>query len=82
MSNQYFVQEHGYYERAAFYDYIHNNFKVKDKFFNRDRMCTSNFPFVVDFSDNFLTVCESITCCALAAQRKRIISVDEFKKEV
>jgi len=82
VGKQYFVQIKGYYERAAFYDYIHKRFKVKDIFFNKDKMASSNFPFVIDFEKNFLTVVESITVCACAAQNKRIISEDEFKKEV
>ena len=58
MGKQYFVQIKGYYERAAFYDYIHKRFKVKDIFFNKDKMASSNFPFVIDFEKNFLTVVE------------------------
>ena len=79
---QYIVQEHGYYERAAFYDYVHKKYKLKDMFFNKDYMASSNFPFVVDFIEKYLTVVESITVCACAAQSKRIISVEDFKKEV
>ena len=81
MRTQYFVQEHGYYERAAFYEYIHNKYKVKDLFFNKDYVSSSNFPFVVDFKKKFLTVCESITCCACAAQAKNILTVEEFKEK-
>ena len=82
MGKQYIVQIKGYNERAAFYDYIHEIFNLKDKFFNKDRMSSSKFPFVVDFDNNYLTVVESITVCACAAQNKRIISKEEFKKKV
>ncbi|MBR3117404.1 MAG: hypothetical protein IKF36_06010 [Bacilli bacterium] len=81
MRTQYFVQEHGYYERGAFYEYIHNKYKLKDLFFNKDYMSSSSFPFVIDFKKKYLTVCESITCCAMAVQNKRIMNVEEFKKK-
>ena len=45
-------------------------------------MCRSKFPFVVDLKKKILYVCESITCCALASQNKRIISVKDFKEGV
>ena len=81
MRNQYFIQEHGYYERAAFYEYIHKKYKLIDLFFNKDYMSSSSFPFVVDFKKKILTVCESITCCACAAQANKIITIEEFKEK-
>lgn len=81
MKTHYFVQEHGYYERAAFYEYVCKKYNLKDKFFDKDYMCNSKFPFDIDLEKKYITVIESITCCAMAAQKKVIFNVDEFKKE-
>ena len=82
MGKQFFVQIKGYNERSKFYDYIHKNFNLEDKFFDKEKMSSSNFPFVIDFEDNYLTVVESSTVCACAAQKKRIISEEECKKQL
>ena len=74
---QYIVQVHGLLERNAFYNYIINNFKL-NTYYPREYMIKSIFPFIVDLSTNEFWVCESITCCACAAQNKQIISDDEF----
>jgi len=44
-------------------------------------MINSKFPFVVDFKRKDFWVCESITCCACAAQNGLIISFEEFIKK-
>ena len=43
-------------------------------------MINSKFPFVVDHKDKVFWVCESVACCAAAAQNGILITVDEFEK--
>ncbi len=78
---QYIVQESDISKRKEFFDYIVNNYNLV-LHLSREEMISSNFPFVVDFDNNSFWVCESITCCACAAQRKRIITIDKFKERV
>lgn len=82
MKRQYIVSEHGYLNRCLFYKYVHDNYKIKDVYYDKEYMCRSKFPFVVDLKKKILYVCESITCCALASQNKRIIIVKDFKEGV
>ena len=60
---------------------IDNNYKL-NKYFTKDYMIHSKFPFVIDFKDNSFWVCESITCCACAAQREKILTPREFFNKV
>lgn len=53
MKTHYFVQEHGYYERAAFYEYVCKKYNLKDKFFDKDYMCNSKFPFDIDLEKKY-----------------------------
>ncbi len=76
---QFIVQEKDIKKRKTFYSYLHNNFKLKD---NCENIIESTFPFVVDFNDNSLWVCSSITCLACASQSKKIISINEFKERM
>ena len=80
MKKQYIVQVHGLKEREEFYNYIVNNYKLK-QYFPKEYMIHSLFPFVVDFSKKDFWVCESITCCACAAQNHLILTKEEFLKE-
>ena len=83
MKKQYMVQEYGAKERWDFYNYIHDNYELEEHFFNlKEEIEESNFPFVVDFKTNLFWICNSITCCACAAQKKKIITALEFKKRV
>ena len=80
MNKQFIVEAHGYLERALFYEYIHSNYKVKDINFDKEEMCHSTFPFVIDLQKKKLYILKSITCCAMAAQNKKIISIEKFKE--
>ena len=82
MKKQFIVQEHGVKERWDFYNYIHDNFSLCEYFDLSLEIEKDIFPFVVDFSDNSFWICNSITCCACASQKKQIISVSEFKEKV
>lgn len=75
---QYMVQESDINKREIFFNYIINNYSLDIIHFSKDRMINSHFPFIVDFDRNEFWVCESITCCACASQKNRIISIDEF----
>ncbi len=77
---QYMVHDSDIFNRNAFYEYIINKYNLLVRM-ERDEMVGSKFPFVVDFKDKSFWVCESITCCACAAQKKRILTIDEFKEK-
>ena len=64
---QYMVHDSDIFNRNAFYEYIINKYNLLVRM-ERDEMVGSKFPFVVDFKDKSFWVCESITCCAIAAQ--------------
>lgn len=73
---QYIVQCHGT-ERVYFLNYLLNNNFILANNINYSEIIESKFPFVIE-DDNTFWICESITCCACAAQAKRIINVRTF----
>ena len=77
---QFIVKVAGKEERKAFYEYIVNTYKL-DKYypFFKRRFIKSDFPFVIDFKEKSFWICDSITCCACAAQAGVIYTVDQFK---
>lgn len=80
MSKQFIVQETDYLKRRQFYEYITKKYNLKVRM-EKEEMIDNKFPFIVDFDDNTFWVCQSITCCAMAAQNKKIITIEEFKKK-
>lgn len=68
-------------DREEFYEYIHMH-KYKDMHFTKEYMISSNFPFGVDIKRKKITVIESATVCACAAQNNQIISFEEFKEHI
>ena len=78
---QYIVQISGINNREYFFEYINDNYKLKN-YFTKDYMIHSKFPFVIDFKDKSFWVCESITCCACAAQNNKILSFFQFQKKI
>ena len=80
MKEQFMVQENNKRRRGKFYDYIVENYDLKINYpFIKELFVKSDFPFVIDFNDNTFWVCESIICCACAAENHKIISINEFK---
>lgn len=75
---QYIVNESNIDKRKEFYDYIMNNYKLKNMK-SKKKMIYDIFPFVVDFDEKIFWICNSITCLACASQNNQIISIDEFK---
>lgn len=67
-------------ERNNFYLYLIENGYTPVDNYPQDYYINNRFPFVIEDNNTFW-ICESITCCACAAQRKRIISVDSFKNK-
>lgn len=64
-------------KREDFYNYlVNNNYKVD--YFSKDEIINSPFPFTVDTKHKVTTLLKSITCCAMASQSKKIITVEEF----
>ena len=81
MKTQFIVQESNLKKREEFYDYINKTYNLNIEYpYYKEEFIKSNFPFVIDFKEKNLWICESITCCACAAQSKQIISIDEFMK--
>ena len=79
--HQFIVRESDKDKRKEFYEYIHNNYKLKDLFHSKQDMIDYNhFPFVVDFKEKKFWVCTSVACCAAAAQNNKIITIQEFKE--
>lgn len=76
---QYIVNISGVNARLSFIKYIKMNFKLKFRF-EEGYMANSKFPFVIDFKKKDFWVCESITCCACAAQNNLILTFEQFKK--
>ncbi len=62
-----------------FYNYLHDR-EYKDKYYDKEYMISSRFPFYVDIDKKEVTLIESITMCACASSSGRIISFDSFKK--
>ena len=77
---QYMVHDSDIFNRNAFYEYIINKYNLLVRM-ERDKMIGSKFPFVVDFKDKSFWVCESVTCCACAAQKKKILTIEQFKEK-
>jgi hypothetical protein len=77
MNKQYFIIGQN---REEIYNYIHSNYNVIDYIRDKEYMCNSHFPFILDLEDNTLSLLESITACACAAQNNKIIEFNEFKK--
>ena len=82
MKKQFIVLEKDKDKRREFYYYIHNNYEFIDIDDKEGMIENSIFPFVVDFNNNTLWVCNSITCCACASQNGQLISIKEFKEKV
>ena len=81
MNKQYIVSEKDIKKREDFYDYIINNYNFKISYpYEKDKFIKSIFPFIIDFKENTMWICESITSLACASQSKKIITIDEFKR--
>lgn len=80
MKKQYIVSVNGKKNRLDFYEYIITNYDIKDLI--DEELLDGNFPFVVDFKENIFWICNSVTCCACAAQNKQIINVKEFRNMI
>lgn len=76
---QYIVKESNIKLRKEFYRYINDKYNLK-VLMPITKYYYSVFPFVVDLDEYNFWVCESITCCAAAAQNNRIITINEFFK--
>ena len=67
--------------RKEFYDYlIKKGYMPIDRHISHD-FINNNFPFVIEDNNTFW-ICESITCCACATAKKRIISSEKFMKNI
>ena len=83
MRTQFIVQESNKRKREEFYNYIKETYNLSNWHpYDKEKFINNKFPFVIDFKDNSFWICDSITCCACAAQAGIIQSIDEFKKTI
>ena len=75
---QYMIGESNKEKREEFYNYIMSTYQLKVHD-SKKEMINSKFPFVVDFKKKDFWICTSITCCAMATQNNKIITIEEFK---
>lgn len=77
MNKQFIVTESDKNKRKEFYDYIVNKYHLDIWYpYDRDSFSKNKYPFVIDFKNNKLWICESITCLACA----KIITIADFKR--
>ena len=83
MKTQYIIQESNKIKREEVYNYIKDNYKLKNKYpYKKEKFIESNFPFIVDFNEKIFWICDSITCCACAASNHQILTLEEFEIKV
>ncbi len=80
MKKRYVVSVHGKDSRRTFFKYILENYKLKIDLDIIDLIDDTEYPFVVDFKDKVLWICNSICCCRGFAFNNEIITEKEFKK--
>lgn len=76
---QYIVHDVNLSKREELYDYLE-----KEKYIfldgTREYYINSKFPFVIE--NNVVWICNSITCCACAAQSGAIMTIKEYYKKL
>ena len=81
MRTQFIVKDSDKTKRKEFYDYIKKTYNLNNSYpYFKKNFIKNDFPFVIDFKENSFWICESVTCCAAAAQNGAIITIDEFKR--
>ncbi len=81
MRKQFIVTESDKSKREEFYYYIISKYKLDICYpYDKNRFIESNFPFVIDFKENSIWICNSITSLACASQSGKIITIDDFMK--
>ena len=82
MKTQFIIQESNKKKREEIIYYVFQNYNMKDFHGqSKEYMIHSSFPLVLDIKNQFFFALESITCCAIAAQKHQIISFTEFLKK-
>ena len=82
MRSQFIVKESDLAKREEFYNYIINSYDLEIWYpYKKNKFVNNKFPFVIDFKEKSFWVCESITCCACAAQAKVMFTIEEFKEK-
>ena len=67
-------------ERNDFYNYlVKKNFKAED--FTKEDFINKGYPFTINKRFKLFSLLNSVTCCALAQENKKIISVEEYIKQ-
>lgn len=83
MRKQFIVKESNKKNREEFYNFIKNNYELKNEYpYYKKLFVDSSFPFVIDFEEKIFWICDSVTCCACAASQNVMFTIDEFKKLV
>ena len=79
MRTQYIVKVGNRQDREKLYDYVINKYHLNISFpYIKDRFINNEYPLVIDFKENKLWICDSITCLAAASQNGMIITMQEF----
>ena len=82
MRTQFIVRESDLVKREDFYNNIINFYELNIWYpYEKAKFVNNKFPFVIDFKEKSFWICESITCCACAAQAKVMFTIDEFKEK-
>ena len=82
MRTQFIVRESDLVKREDFYNYIINSYELNIWYpYEKAKFVNNKFPFVIDFKEKSFWICESITCCACAAQAKVMFTIDQFKEK-
>ena len=72
---QYIVHDINLTKREELYEYLE-----KENYIflhgNKEYFINAKFPFFIE--KNIVWICNSITCCAVAAQKGCIITIDEY----
>lgn len=83
MRTQFIVKEISEDKREEFYDYLTSKYNLNISYpYNKDSFIKSTYPFVIDFKENKLWICNSITSLACASQCDKIITIDDFRHKL
>ena len=77
---QYIVNESNSLKRKELIDFITSKIVLRS-YETYEELINSKFPIVLNFDDNTIWVCNSITSLVCAAQAHKILTLDELLKK-
>ena len=78
MHKQIWIKSNSIKERQELYNYF--SMKKFTIVLPEATIVCSNFPIVIDYDDNTLFICNSITACGIKESKKGIITYKDFIK--